>query len=153
MIQDFETIKSQLSELAPIINSFQCEAVQLRIVELMLGGAAQGDEDAAESDTKAIRKATPRRRKPKAEIEGEPTSPRKRRASGGSGAVAALIGLVGGDFFDQPRTIGDIIEHCRHNLARTFKANEFSGKLGRLVRNGELVRVKNADNQYEYKKP
>ena len=54
---------------------------------------------------------------------------------------------------NKPRTINDLIEHCKHNLARTFKANEFSGKLGRMVRNSELTRKKNTDKQYEYKKP
>ena len=54
------------------------------------------------------------------------------------------------DFFKKPRTIGDILVHCETNLARKIKANEISGKLGRMVRNGELKRTKNADGQYEY---
>src|SRR6266508_7025079 len=80
-------------------------------------------------------------------------SPKKAKAPGGTGAVATLSQLASGTFFDKPRTIKDLIDHCKHNLARTFKANEFSGKLGRMVRNGELTRKKNADKQYEYKKP
>ena len=64
-----------------------------------------------------------------------------------------MIQLAESDFFKEPRTINDIIEHCKHNLARSFRANEFSGKLGRMVRNEELKRKKNKDHQYEYKKP
>jgi hypothetical protein len=75
-----------------------------------------------------------------------------KNAPAGAGAVATLTQLLAGNFFDKPRTINDIIEHCKHNLARTFKPNEFSGKLARMVRNGALTRKKNADKQYEYKK-
>ncbi len=96
-------------------------------------------------------KVKTRRRKPKASSE-ESTSD-KRKAQGGTGAVAILTKLATTDFFDKPKTINDILEHCKDNLARTFKANEFSGKLGRMVRGKELKREKNADNQYEYKKP
>ena len=81
-------------------------------------------------------------------------SPAKRRqVASGSGAVATITQLLDGDFFKKPCVINDIIKHCKDNLARTFKANEFSGKLGQLVRTNQLTRVKNTDNQYEYKKP
>jgi hypothetical protein len=84
---------------------------------------------------------------------GEAAEGKRRKASSGIGAVATLSQLLSGNFFDKPRTIKDVIDHCKHNLARTFRANEFSGKLGRMVRDHELTRKKNADKQYEYKKP
>jgi hypothetical protein len=71
----------------------------------------------------------------------------------GTGAVATVTQLVEGDFFKKPRTIGAIVEHCKHNLARSFKTNEVSGKLVQLVRTNQLTRTTNADKQYEYKKP
>ncbi len=77
----------------------------------------------------------------------------KKKLSGGTGAKATLAKLMDGDFFTQPRTINDIIEHCKHNLARSFKANGFSGKLASMVRSGELTRKKNKEEQYEYNKP
>ena len=154
MIDNFDTVKKQLSELSGVINSFKSEAVQLRIMELILG--RQSDKDQSESnkkDKKTSLKATSRRRRTEAKATDETVSAKKRKSSEGTGAVATLTQLVAGDFFKKPRTINDIIEHCKHKLARNFKANEFSGKLSRMVRNVELTREKNADNQYEYKKP
>lgn len=151
MIENFDTIKKQLSDLAGVINAFKSEAVQLRIIELILGPKSEPEEGAPPEDKRTPRKTTLRRRKPKVDTESGVT--KKRKASGGTGANATLAQLAVGNFFDKGRTINDIIEHCKHNLACTFRANEFSGKLGRMVRTGELSRKKNADKQYEYKKP
>ncbi len=151
MIRDFDQVRKQLTELAEVINSFKSEAVQLRIVELVLGRPTKAEGPEHVEDEPKKNKVKTRRRKPKASSE-ESTSD-KRKAQGGTGAVAILTKLATTDFFDKPKTINDILEHCKDNLARTFKANEFSGKLGRMVRGKELKREKNADNQYEYKKP
>ena len=152
MIDNFDAVKKQLSELATVINSFKSEAVQLRIIELIFGEQPESESEIAESA------ASGRKSRPTKQSRGKSRqtsdSAKKSRTSGGStGAVATLTQLGAGNFFDKPRTINDIIEHCKHNLARTFKANEFSGKLGRMVRTGELTRTKNADKKYEYKKP
>lgn len=151
MIQNFETVKSELAELAEVINAFKSEAVQLRIIEMIFGGTHESsdDEPAGKPKAKPARKRTER----KVRTKTSSGTRKKGKASGGTGAVATLSQLAEGAFFEEPRTINDIIEHCRHNLARSFKANEFSGKLGRMVRNKELTREKNADKQYEYKKP
>jgi len=152
MIRDFDQVRKQLTELAEVINSFKSEAVQLRIVELVLGTPPKmAPPERTEDEPKKNDKPKPRKRKAKSTSE-EPAS-EKRKASSGTGAVAILTQLATTDYFDKPKTINDILEHCKHNLARTFKANEFSGKLARMVRAKELKREKNADNQYEYKKP
>lgn len=151
MIRDFDQVKKQLAELAAVINSFKSEPVQLRIIELVLGNPPDGESVGHVVDKPTEIKAITHRPKPKGSS-AVPSS-KKRRAPGGSGAVAALTQLTGSNFFDKPKTINDIIKHCELKRAHKFKANEFSGKLGRLVRNGELTREKNADNQYEYKKP
>lgn len=39
MIQNFDLLKQQLSELSPIINSFKSETVQLRVIELVFAQA------------------------------------------------------------------------------------------------------------------
>ena len=152
MIDDFNTVKKQLSELAGVINSFKSESIQLRIVELILGRKYQSEESDDNVTTETKPKSRPRKPAAEKKRAGTP-SQKKRKSAVGAGAVASLAQLAEGKFFDKPKTIGDIIEHCKHNLARTFKPNEFSGKLGRMVRNGELSRKKNADKQYEYKKP
>jgi hypothetical protein len=153
MIKNFETVKTQLSELASVINSFKSEAVQLRTIELVLGAPRKKDiPDEGDEETTPQRKPS-RRRRVKNEKGEQHKESKKRRAASGAGAVATLSQLAETAFFNKSRTINDIIQHCKHKLARAFKANEFSSKLGRMVRNGELNREKNADNQYEYKKP
>jgi hypothetical protein len=153
MIKDFDYIKKQLAELAEVINSFKSEAVQLRIVELFLAGTSEKEQphDLAQAQQSNKVKPKPRKRKAKSSSE-QPSAEKRKKSLGGTGAVAILTQLAATDFFDTPKTINDILEHCKHNLARTFKANEFSGKLARMVRSNQLKREKNADNQYEYKK-
>lgn len=151
MIRDFETVKAQLAQLASVINSFKSEAVQLRVIDLILGPQQDTGLAGTTSDDLASPKKSLRRTKSKGEGSKEPPEKKKRIATSG-GAVALLSQLVETPFFDKPKTIKDIIDHIKLNHARTFKANEFSGKLARLVRSKGLVRKKNADKQYEYKK-
>jgi hypothetical protein len=143
-------MKKQLGELASVLNAFKSEAVQLRLLDFLIG------QETAEEPSKVQRRNRSAKRveskpSPAAASEGSPGK-KKKKAVSGTGAPATLTQLLGTTFFDKPKTINDIIEHCKHNLARTFKANEFSGKLGRMVRIGELTRKKNSDKQYEYKK-
>ena len=151
MIEKFADMK-QLSELATVLNKFNSEAVQVRLLDFVLGKVEAKVEPSSigpeRTPLKASRRKAPHARKPG----GSPTE-KRRRPSSGTGANATLTQIASSDFFDKPRTINDVIEHCKHNLARNFKANEFSSKLGRMVRGGELARRKNAEKQYEYKKP
>lgn len=151
MIENFENVKRQLAELSSIINSFKSEAVQLRIIELILGTPAKKKGQSAEEDINSTRKRQKRRRKPALKKEGE-GEPIKKKATAGTGAYATINQLATTDFFETPKTIGDIIQHCDTNLARRFKPNQLSGKLARMVRDQELKREKNVDGQYEYKK-
>lgn len=151
-MEKLEGLKKQLSELAVLLNAFKSEAVQLRILDFVLGEDATEASDDKVDKPRHVRKRRPQRTKtPKKVSSGAVTA--KKKVASGTGAKATLTQLLAGAFFDKPRTINDIIEHCKHNLALSFRANEFSTKLGRLVRNGDLTRKKNADNQYEYTKP
>lgn len=42
MLNDFENVKKQLTDLVPLINALQSEATQARVVELLIGGADKG---------------------------------------------------------------------------------------------------------------
>lgn len=149
MMEKFDGIKKQLTELATVLNTFKSEAVQLRILEMVFGGQFSEKKSDQPADGTTSRGRGRQKRKTK-KVDAPATD--KKNAPAGSGAVATLNRLLSGNYFVKARTIKDIVEHCKHNLARSFKANEFSGMLGRLVRNGQLTRVKNADKQYEYKK-
>ncbi len=113
MIKNFDAVKTQLSELASVINAFKSEAVQLRIIDLVLGAPPADDAD-AESEMPPEKHATNRKRK--AANPRAPHRERARKAPSGAGAVSTLAQLAQSDFFSKSRTINDIIEHCKHNL-------------------------------------
>jgi hypothetical protein len=165
MLKDFDVVKKQLSELAELVNKFKSEAVQLRLVELVFAGGALQRSTAVEHVVSAT--PEPKRRKARASksrarkvapssgpgaASGDALAGAKKRASTGNGAIAILTKVYEKGYFSSPRTINDIIQHCETNLARRIKQNEISGKLARMVRAGELKRVKNTDDQYEYTK-
>jgi hypothetical protein len=152
MIEKFADIKGQLSELATVLNKFNSEAVQLRLLDVVFGkDEGTGEPRSEESSTTAHKSTRRKSHKAKKEVEAQPE--KRKKVTLGSGARATLTQLLETPLFNKAQTINSIIEHCKHNLARTFKPNEFSGSLARMVRSGELTRKKNADHQYEYKKP
>lgn len=152
MFENFEKRKEQLAELAEIINRFKSEAVQLRLLEILLGKSPTQVSDAADGDEPPTRR---RRRKGKAPTQNNPVengNAQKKRSSSGTGAVATLRKAYDEGYFKQARTIGDICARCETNHARRIKPNEISGKLGRMVRDRELSRTKNSEGQYVYTK-
>ena len=153
MFKDFENTKKQLSELADTINKFKSEAVQLRLLELLFDVRPHEiDTPVPESKPASSRKAKRKQSQTKASTES-PAKPKvKKQLSSGTGAVALLSRLYNEGYFSTPRTNNDVCTHASTNLARKIKPNEISGKLGRMVRENELARKKNADNQYEYSK-
>ena len=153
MFKDFETTKAHLTELAEIINKFKSEAVQLRLVELIFAGAGFAQGTAApqqEITPPATTMKSKRKSRTKQSPKADDAAGTKKRTSSGGGAVATLVKIFEEGYFKQPRSIGDICAHCEVNLARRIKPDEISGKLGRIVRNRQLSRTKNSDNQYFY---
>ena len=152
MIKNFDTINTQLRELAEVINAFKSEAVQLRLIELVFE-AARADSDDGEDGTRPERPAAdPARKARKVAKKSAPTDTpsAKGKTSGRPGGKSMLDRLVSESFFKKPKTIKQVVEHCEHNLAFKYKQTDFSGALGRLTRSGTLTRKKNADKQYEY---
>ncbi len=147
MIEDFEKIKKQLIEIADIVNSFKSETVQLRVVDYLIGGI---DNEPIVQETPGERKPIKRRKAKKSESSSET---KKNKVTSGDGPYALVNRLLETDFFKSPKTMKNIIEHCDLHFAKKIKSNEISSKLARLVRERTLVRSKNKDNQYEYKKP
>ena len=152
MQKQFQELKQQLSELSETINKFESEAVQLRIIELLFKQAAglqfgEPDEAAYEAgpgrSTRTTRSSRPR--------PAVAAKQRKRdEVPSASGAVAALSGLVDSGFFNQKRTIGDIVKQCEEDFNVRYKSNAFSGPLSRYAKKGLLKREKNADGNYVY---
>lgn len=148
MLRDFDALKVQLKELAEVVNSFKSEAVQLRVVELVLTGATSGEEEPGAPEI--VRRRQAKRRKANSEnVDGEGTGDRRPRR-GGRGAKATLAKLVDEGFFKKPQTLSVLVQYVETNMASKFQQSDFSGSLARYVRDGKLKRVKNSDGQYEY---
>jgi hypothetical protein len=154
-VVDLDELQKKLKAIADMVNSFKSEAVQLRVVEVLLGQL--GASDAASSvsppaSKKAPKKSGRRREKAASAAAGQKAKPARKspRSSGSPGAYATINELLGDGFFKTPRTIGSIVDHCRTARGHHYKANECSPALLRLLRDGKLKRQKNKDGQYEY---
>jgi len=158
MIQNFDQVRAQLKDLAEVLNSYKSEAVQLRLVELIFDATARkaadsvaGKVDPAPPATAPRRRPTRKRATRKAVTDGDlSVAPKQRSANGKLGAKATLARLYEQGFFKTPRTIGQVVEHCDHNLAAKFKSSDFSGPLARYTREQTLKRAKNGEGQYQY---
>lgn len=75
---------------------------------------------------------------------------KRRPARRTNGPAAVLRELIRDGYFKKSRTISDIQTHMKKKKARSFKVNELSTPLARLVRSDELDRDTNADGQFEY---
>lgn len=75
------------------------------------------------------------------------------RSTNGRPAQRKLLEtLIDEGFFDDPKTVGDIIQYVKDNLAYTYKATDLSTPLVRMVRNKQLKRSTNGESQFEYSK-
>ena len=151
MLKNFDEVKGQLKELAEVVNAFKSEAVQLRVVELVLSGSEPEDGTRESRQPPADeRRRSARRRPPKAE-NGNGAGERKgSRRGGGRGARATLAKALSDGYFKKPHTLGELVQHVETNMASKFKQSDFSGSLARYVRDGKLKRNKNSEGQYEY---
>ncbi|MCQ3935666.1 MAG: hypothetical protein DPW18_01335 [Chloroflexi bacterium] len=150
-IRDFDELKIQLTELAKVVNAFKSEAVQLRVVEIVLseflGVSISQEHEIPKTRSSNRKKLSPKRKTKSAstpEIEGKKS---KARAIG---PATILSSLIDENFFSKHQTLNSIIEHAKTKKATTLKPNELSGPIARFVRDGRLKREKNNDGQYEY---
>lgn len=123
-----EKMKNQLSEFANIINSFKSEAVQVRVVDRLL--------EVIDLETKDDRKFNTK------------TGAAEQKMPG---ATKMLNQLLTTDFFNVPRSIGEIVTYCNEQKDADVRASEFSGVLLSLVKQKRLKRERNEDsNRFEY---
>ena len=144
---------SQKDDHADIVKSFKSDAVQLRVVDALLGQLRTSDTPAAQESDESSK--TAKGSQSRAKTSTDPSDFKVRASSfplrsGLPGAYAMITELLGSGFFKQPKTIGDIVAHCGTRRGHHYKANECSPALLRLVRDGKLARKKNKDGQYEY---
>lgn len=158
MIKNFDVIKIQLSELAPIINGFKSEAVQLKIIELVFTGSEEIEVIDTEMGEPKKRRKKPIGRKGKPSgVGGGLENPQKGKNEGkrtGSssrpGPLEMVNRLISEGYFNKKKSLKDIMVYCKEKYAYVYRNNDFSPTLGRAVRSKLLNREKNAEGQYEY---
>ena len=157
-MNELDDMQKRFKAIADVVNAFKSEAVQLRVVEVLLGQL--GVPAAPESKVNPNPPRRAKRRKAssttKTQSSGaEKPKPQKAarttaRSSASPGAFAMISQLLGDGFFKTPRTIGAIVAHYGITKGHHYKANECSPALLRLLRDSKLKREKNKDGQYEY---
>lgn len=151
---DIDELQQKLKSFAEVVNSFKSEAVQLRVIEMLIG---EMQLSTTSISGELVKTKPPKRQKRKSnvraskEVKGKAVDkPSRSRVSGGPGTYVMVGDLLGKGYFKQARTIGAIIGHCGSTLGHHYKANEISPVLLRYLRDEKLKRQKNKDGQYEY---
>jgi len=140
MSKHSEKLKKQLLEISEIINAFQSEAVQVRLIDRLLDTLVEWDADGNDGNRKihSLRNY---------EQDFTAHSPKK------PGATKVLNKLLSTDFFDTPHSIASIAEYCREQFNAEFKTSELSGILLKLANENKLIRERsNENNRFEYVK-
>jgi len=155
MIQNFDLLKQQLSELSPIINSFKSETVQLKVIELIFAqavgaiSAAKTTDDVspiAASSKPRKRKATRAKAGPSENAEAKPV----RGKTGRPGPGAMVEQLITEGFFDKGKSPNDVVVHCRDDKVLKYNGTEISVSLARAVKSQKLRREKDGNGQFLY---
>jgi hypothetical protein len=139
MSKQTEKLKKQLLELSDVINVFQSEAVQVKIIDRLLDTMLDGDKEGEEIAHRRVRGSVNQR-----EAEQGAKKP---------GATKVLNQLLHTNYFDQPHSIAEIANHCKEEFGSDFKTSELSGILLKLSNENKLRRERSHDNnRYEYVK-
>ncbi|HEY8929619.1 MAG TPA: hypothetical protein VIM55_10540 [Mucilaginibacter sp.] len=145
MSKHIEKLKKQLVEISEVVNAFQSEAVQVRVVDRLLDVMIEMEK--GEGETPEI--FSKRNYKPRENGQHYDTF----RGAKKPGATKVLNQLLSTDFFDTRHSISSIAEYCKENFDSDFKTSELSGILLKLANENKLRRERsNENNRFEYVK-
>lgn len=145
MNRHIEKLKKQIAEIADVVNSFQSEAVQVRVVDRLLDEIMETER----VETEGSEIFNKRVRKPRGENDDEKSLTVQRRKK--PGATKVLNQLLSSDFFRTPHSISAIAEYCKDKFDSDFKTSELSGILLKLAKENKLKRERsNEHNRFEY---
>lgn len=145
MNRQIEKLKKQLVEIAEVVNSFQSEAVQVRVVDRLLDEIMETERGETEGSEIFNRRA----RKANVENDDEQILNLQRRKK--PGATKVLNQLLSSDFFRTPHSISSIAEYCKDKFDSDFKTSELSGILLKLAKENKLRRERSEkNNRFEY---
>lgn len=150
MIQNFEQIREQLEKLAPTINAYKSEAVQLRIVELVFA-----QRPVAPVFSNPASKVTVPDDPPSVSADEKQRKPRKvvAKKAGRPGPGAMVDTLIEEGYFKAAKGVSEVVKYCRESKVEMYSNTEISVSLSRAVKAGKLKREKTADEQFTYSAP
>jgi len=141
MSKPIEKLKKQLIEISEVVNAFQSEAVQVKVVDKLLDAMIEFERGEVEGYELSNKKGN----KPKF-AEDSATAGRKK-----PGATKVLNQLLTTDFFKTSHSISAIAEYCKEHFNSDFKTSELSGILLKLAKENKLKRERNDENnRFEY---
>ncbi|HVW98046.1 MAG TPA: hypothetical protein VHA56_18900 [Mucilaginibacter sp.] len=144
MSKHIEKLKKQLVEISEVVNSFQSEAVQVRVVDRLLD--VMIDMEKSEGDASDIFLKKTYKSRDNGEVTGHIRAKKP-------GATKVLNQLLTTDFFDTRHTISSIADYCKENFDSDFKTSELSGILLKLSNENKLKRERSEENnRFEYVK-
>ncbi len=130
MKNSLEGRKAQLKELAETVNLFKSEAVQLRVVDMLLGVLFRDTEQKPQESAQPIKRSVTRKK---------------------PGATKAVQLLIDTDYFAIPRKILEIATHCNKAHEIELTTGNLSGVLLKLFKEKGLDRRRSEiDNEFEY---
>jgi hypothetical protein len=142
MSKHIEKLKKQLVEVAEVVNAFQSEAVQVRIIDRLLEVMIESEKVDADGSEIFSKKG----RRMRSDDENIAAVGRKK-----PGATKILNQLLNTDFFDVSRSISSIANYCKEQFDSDFKTSELSGILLKLANENKLRRERsNENNRFEY---
>jgi len=143
MSKHIEKLKKQLTEISEVVNLFQSEAVQVKIIDRLLDTIIDSDKGETEHT-----EASTRTGKQKGDDNEKNTSNHWHKKPG---ATKILNQLLSSDFFYTPRSISSIASYCKDNFDSEFKTSELSGILLKLANENKLRRERSQENnRFEY---
>lgn len=147
MLTNIESAKSDLAKLAGVLNQFKSEAVQVKLLELLLHGAP--------AVTPAVEVTAKRRGRPpgkgaEAARSAKPAKVKSAAGGGKMGATGALNKLIESGYFKSRRSIAEVTVACKSKLGVEIAVTNLSGPLMRFVKEKKLVRAKNSDDKFVY---
>jgi hypothetical protein len=102
-----------------------------------------------QSPLKTTRKKSSTR---KSTIKATSGTSKPKSRNGKPGQKEYLVQLLDAGYFDEPRTISDVIAYAAKTKAYSYKTTDFAMPLLRLMRDGKLTRDRDDDGQWEYSK-
>jgi uncharacterized protein YggL (DUF469 family) len=147
MNRQIEKLKKQLTEIAEVVNSFQSEAVQVRVVDRLLDEIMETER----VETEGSEIFNKRGRISRAETDESNGHAQAAHGRKKPGATKVLNQLLSSDFFKKPHSISSIADYCKAKFDSDFKTSELSGILLKLAKENKLRRERSHENnRFEY---